>query len=495
MRTDPHMSSSQSSTCPIHRHAQARPSALALWSRNRRWTYAELDAAVGATRARLRANGVQGGMRVALRLMRRPTYVLLLWALWREGAVAVPLSTRLPAEEAQHAAHRAGVALLITSESALLEETEDALKPRPPDPFAIHSGQDTPSPPNPPLDRPATVLFTSGSTGTPKAVLHTWANHLYSAKGSNANLPLRPRDRWLLSLPLYHVGGIAILVRCALAGAAVAIPGHDTPVAKALKTAGATHASLVAIQLRRLLDATEGASPNRRRALLLGGGPLPESLLRRGHARGWPLHTSYGSTEMASQITTTSPGASLDDLRTAGRCLSHRRLRVDEDGQILVSGPTLCAGFVEEEGLRDPRVDGWYPTGDVGRLDASGRLHVEGRVDRQFVSGGENIQPEEIEAALEQLKEVRRAVVVSIPDEEYGRRPVGFVRTKQGALPPEWASALEATLPPFKIPDELLRLPEAVTSTASGMKIDYDRLRQKAQGEGGEKRTSSSAKE
>jgi O-succinylbenzoic acid--CoA ligase len=168
---------------------------------------------------------------------------------------------------------------------------------------------------------------------------------------------------------------------------------------------------------------------------------------------------------------------------------------MDEDGQILVSGPTLCAGFVEEEGLRDPRVDGWYPTGDVGHLDASGRLHVEGRVDRQFVSGGENIQPEEIEAALEQLEEVRRAVVVSIPDEEYGRRPVGFVRTKQDALPPEWASALEATLPPFKIPDELLRLPEAVTSTASGMKIDYDRLRQKAQGEGGEKRTSSSAKE
>jgi O-succinylbenzoic acid--CoA ligase len=308
-------------------------------------------------------------------------------------------------------------------------------------------------------------------------VLHTWANHLYSAKGSNANLPLCPGDRWLLSLPLYHVGGIAILVRCALAGAAVALPDRDAALAATLKATGATHLSLVATQLRRLLHARQDVPP-RVRGLLLGGGPLPSDLLRRGHDHGWPLLTSYGSTEMASQITTTAPGASLHDLQTAGRCLPHRRLRVGPEGQIFVAGRTLCRGLVEEGQVRDPRVDGWFPTGDVGRVDAQGRLHVLGRTDRQFISGGENIQPEEIEAALERIAGVERAVVVPVPDPEYGRRPVAFVQTETGSLPSGWRDTLAAVLPSFKIPEALHRLPPAAVE--GQMKVDRALLRQNA---------------
>lgn len=472
------MSAEISTPCPVHRHAQARPGALALWAPERRWTYAELDAAIAATCIRLRDAGLPDGSRVALRLPRGPDFIILLWALWRTGHVAMPLSTRLPAAEARRTAQRMGAQLLVTRESTLLENEESDLATRSPDRLVEREGRGTPNPSRQPIHRRATLVFTSGSTGTPTGVLHSWANHLYSAKGSNANLSLRHGDRWLLSLPLYHVGGLAILVRCALAGAAVAVPDPDASLSASLNATGATHASLVATQLRRLLDARDGTLPRRVRGILLGGGPLPEALLRRGHARGWPLHTSYGSTEMASQVTTTAPGAPLSDLRTAGRCLPHRRLRIDDDGQILVAGPTLCLGIVEEGRIRDPRVDGWYPTGDLGHVDSQGRLHVEGRADRQFVSGGENIQPEEIEAALERLDGIERAVVVPVPNEEYGQRPVAFVQSTTGTVPDHWRDALAADLPHFKLPDAVHELPDAAVQDR--MKVDRGSLSRRA---------------
>lgn len=473
------MVSGAAAPCPIRCHAQASPGSLALWAPDRRWSYAELDAATEATSARLRTHGIEERSRVSLRLSREPHYVILLWALWRMGAVAVPLSTRLPRAEAERAARRVGTACMLTDRDEHLGGQTRDVEVYSADKFVRAGGKGSSGASVRPIARPATVVFTSGSTGTPTAVLHSWANHLYSAKGSNANILLRSGDRWLLSLPLYHVGGLAILVRCALAGAAVAVPDRKDSVPGALARSGATHASLVSTQLRRLLDEREGGAPDRLRALLLGGGPIPDGLLRRGDARGWPLHTSYGSTEMASQITTTSPGAPLDDLRTAGRRLPHRRVQIGDDGQILVSGATLCLGFVEGGQIQDVRQGGWYPTGDVGHLDARGRLHVRGRVDRQFVSGGENIQPEEVEAALEGLDRVERAVVVPVFDEEYGRRPVGFVRTASGGIPSGWEDTLETVLPRFKIPDDVHELPPSALQ--GRMKVDQEQLRRRAQ--------------
>jgi O-succinylbenzoic acid--CoA ligase len=181
---------------------------------------------------------------------------------------------------------------------------------------------------------------------------------------------------------------------------------------------------------------------------------------------------------MGSQVTTTASGAPPQDLQTAGRRLPHRRIQIADDGQILVGGATLCMGVMEDGRIRDPRVDGWYPTGDVGRVDAQGRLHVQGRIDRQFVSGGENIQPEEIELALERIEDIERAVVVAVPDEEYGRRPVAFVQSEGELRPDAWRETLAITLPGFKLPDAIYRLPSAAVE--GNMKVDYDLLRQRA---------------
>lgn len=446
---------------PLRAQSRGRPETTALWTRSRTWSYAQLDRAVSATRRCLQARDVGPGDRAGVHLRREPDCVILLWALWRAGAVAVPLSTRLPPERVVQRADSVDCDVLVSSDASVAGMTDDELFTIQADELICREGSDVRKRSRArSRDRSATILFTSGSTGTPKAALHTWANHLYSAKGANANVPLGAKDRWLLSLPLYHVGGLAILVRCALAGAAVAVPVSNGPVVGAIESTESTHLSLVATQFRRLLKATKDGVPSQVRAVLLGGGPIPDMLVRRGARQGWPLHTTYGCTEMASQVTTTAPGAPQEDLQTAGRCLPHRRVRI-VDGQIFVRGAPLFKGYVEDGDVRDPRTEeGWYPTGDRGTLDASGRLHVQGRVDRTFVSGGENIQPEEIEGALEQIEGVERAIVVPVSSDEYGQRPVAFVQTRTEEALGSLGDLLTQRLPGFKIPDAFHRLPD-----------------------------------
>jgi O-succinylbenzoic acid--CoA ligase len=327
-------------------------------------------------------------------------------------------------------------------------------------------------------DQLSTIVFTSGSAGVPKAALHTFGNHYFSASGSNANIPLEPGDRWLHSLPLYHVGGLSILFRCLLAGATVALPEPGLPLGEAIAHSGATHVSLVSTQLLRLLR-EEGFAGTELKAILLGGGPMPASLVDEARARGLPIHTSYGLTEMTSQVTTTPPGASRGELRTSGRPLPHREVAVSGRGEILVRGETLFAGYVEGASVHRPLDDdGWFHTGDLGALDENGYLDVRGRKDNLFVSGGENIQPEEIEEALSGLAGVQEAVVVPVPDPEFGARPVAFVRaegvTDQGTL----TRALEKVLPRFKIPVAFYPWPDE--AWGRGMKVDRSSFRERA---------------
>ena len=478
------MSKNPASYDLVHHGAHRWPEAVALTSHDTTWTYAALHRAVGATARRLRERGMGAGTRVAVHAARSPAAVVATWALWRVGAIVVPMSRRWPVVQVVRAAERVQATIALTDEEAVRDAFRDAYGDG-----AVHRlqavvawdlGSDreaaSPSPLAPTRD--ATIVFTSGTTGVPNGVLHTWRNHVASAVGANANIPVTRGDRWLLSLPLYHVGGLSILVRCALGGATVVLPSDDAPLHETLADQGVTHASLVATQLRRLLRA-DADHPASMAALLVGGGPVPFDPIEAAHVRGWPIHTTYGCTEMASQVTTTPPGASLDTLSTSGRILPHRRLRIADDGEILVAGATLCAGYAEDDAVDDPRdANGWYPTGDLGRLDAQGRLRVEGRKDHMFVSGGENVQPESIEDALTAHPEVAAAVVVPVADDEFGHRPVAFVRTTGASVSTDVLRAhCRSILPAYMVPDHVLSLPE---SAEDGMKVDRRALQEHA---------------
>jgi O-succinylbenzoic acid--CoA ligase len=459
--------------CPLRAAAFRSPDAEALIGPGWVLSYRDLDGKVSAAEGRLEGLGVVAGTRVAVYLPNSADYIVLLLALIRSGAVACPVSTRLPAGGVGPLLRRAGCSALISGEGELAGAVDgvDML-----DPEAIVAGDPgdgkAPESIEVPLGRPATVIFTSGSTGTPKAALHTFGNHYLNAAGSNENISLAPGDRWLHSLPLYHVGGLSILFRCLLAGAAIAMPEHGAPIGESVRGLRATHVSLVSTQLRRLL--AEETDLSGLRAVLMGGGPIPPSLVDRTLARGVPVHTSYGLTEMASQVTTTPPGASAGELRTAGRALPHREVRVSGAGEIQVRGATLFAGYLRHGGTDLPLEDGgWFPTGDLGEIDASGNLTVLGRRDNLFVSGGENVRPEEIEDALSRLPGVDEAVVVPVPDPEFGARPVAFVRRSAGAG--DLARALEAVLPRFKIPKTFHEW-----EGAGGMKPDRVALEERA---------------
>jgi O-succinylbenzoic acid--CoA ligase len=236
----------------------------------------------------------------------------------------------------------------------------------------------------------------------------------------------------------------------------------------------------VPTQLRRLLRTADRA-PGSLKGVLLGGAALPPDLVDAALDAGWPLHTTYGCTEMASQIATTPPDAARDQLlHTAGRVLPHARLRVDDRGALLVRGASLFDGYVEGRSLHPARTsDGWYRTGDLGFLDGDGFLHVEGRTDRMFISGGENIQPEEIETALQRLDGVEQAAVVPVPNDAFGARPVAFVRMRGNTLSEEeLLRRLEGVLPRYKLPVAFFPLPDAALH--GQMKLDRQQLEQQA---------------
>jgi o-succinylbenzoate---CoA ligase len=462
--------------CPLRAAAGASPGAPAVVGVGGEITYGELDRRVSGVAGRIGELGFGVGDRVALYLPKDGRYLVLLLALIRAGCVACPLSTRLPPRGVAPLLKKAACRALISSDEDLLGATDaDVGKLRPETLLAQASvARDRTQSSGPlhlALDLPATIVFTSGSAGEAKAARHTFGNHYFSALGSNANIALAPGDRWLHSLPIYHVGGLSILFRCLLAGATVALPDASPGGA----VTGATHVSLVSTQLLRLLRESDPA-PGGLKAILLGGGPVPISLVDEAAARGLPIHTSYGLTEMASQVTATPPGASREALRTSGRPLPYRELSISDSGDILVKGETLFAGYVEGDSI-DPAsdTDGWFHTGDLGELDADGYLRVRGRKDNLFISGGENVQPEEIEEALCRIEGVEEAVVVPVPDAEFGAQPVAFVRTA-GVEPGDLARALEPVLPRFKIPAAFHGWPEE----AGGMKVDRAFFRERA---------------
>jgi O-succinylbenzoic acid--CoA ligase len=218
---------------------------------------------------------------------------------------------------------------------------------------------------------------------------------------------------------LNHVSGFSIAIRCLLSGAAVVFSDSEYEAV--------THLSLVPTQLLRLLDA--GAPLNRLQAVLVGGGPIPSSLVERAIRAGVPLHLTYGMTESASQICTTERLVETPNPLHAGQPLPGREVRISDAGEIQIRSPILAKKFLGSEGLWEDLADadGWFGTGDLGAFTAEGNLVIQGRRDRLIISGGENIQPEAIESLLLKIPGVRRAVVVGKPDPEFAERPVAFL--------------------------------------------------------------------
>ncbi|QZX98789.1 class I adenylate-forming enzyme family protein [Halobaculum rubrum] len=332
------------------------------------------------------------------------------------------------------------------------------------------------------------MLFTSGSTGSPKLVPLSMGNVLSSATASAFRLGVLPDDRYLATLSLHHTGGIMPLYRATLYGTSVVLrESFDAGGAvDDIRRYDVTGVSLVPTMLSRMLDA-RGTLPDSLRAVLLGGAPAPDSLLERCRDFSVPVHPSWGMTEAASQIATARPREAFDRLGTVGRPLlwtdvtvrdeDGTRLPPGETGELVVSGPSIAAGYYRDEATTDDALtdDGALRTGDVGYRDEDGYVYVLNRLDDRIISGGENVDPGEVAAAIREHPGVDDVAVAGLPDNEWGERVAALVvpaEPAETADDPLTAAAVESfcreRLAGFKIPHTIAfaeELPRTVSGT------------------------------
>ena len=417
--------------CPIYQRAKSNPQDLALLLDKEKVSYSELNSKISEVAGILSNRGVGDKSIVALRLDSSVSYVTLLFAIFRLKGIAVPLNNRYPIDTLPALFSQLHCDLFIgnlhTAEEKLIRDDVNYLSVKGIE--SLTNKESLSECVHIALNQPATVVLSSGSSGQPKAILHAWGNHYYSALGSNQNIQIQPGDMWCLSLPLYHVAGIAILFRSFLAGASVLIPAKHVSLEEAIQKYCITHISLVSTQLRRLIESLKDEIRfESLKAVLVGGSSVSANLLRDAFTCELPIFLSYGMTEMASQVTTTPPSASRDTLESSGKVLRYREISFDNKNEILVRGATRFIGYLQNGELSTPfDEDGWFRTGDLGYLDQDGLLHVSGRKDNMFISGGENIYPEQIETVLIQHPDVKRVLVVPVDDPEFGKRPVAFI--------------------------------------------------------------------
>jgi O-succinylbenzoic acid--CoA ligase len=403
----------------LPRAAALRPDRPALESPDGVLTYAALHQRARAGAAALRH--VRPGDRVALLLPAGEAFVVALHAVLLAGAAAMPVDLRLG--ERERAAQLASASGVLDPQ--WLAGDSDPLAP------ASHFTEDT----------PALVVHTSGTTGEPKPVELTWGNVLANALGTAVALGHDPAERWLCPLPLTHVGGLMVLLRSAVYGTTAILGPADR--------ADVTLASLVPTQLNRLLEA--GTPPPRTlRTVMLGGAPADPTLLRRARDAGWPVSPSYGLTQACSAVTLAEPG----DLDSSGAPLPGLRVEIAPDGEIVVHGRTLPGG-------------GPLQTGDLGRLDERGRLHVIGRKSDTIVTGGENVAPAEVEAVLLEHPAVLEAGVFGRADPEWGEAVSAKVVLRAAAAPEDLRAWCAARLARYKVPKAIERA-DALPRNAAG---------------------------
>ncbi len=408
------------SSDPLAARARTNPKGLALVDRGEaptRLTWAQLDAMAGLWAHRLSTAGIVRGDRVAVTDPAGARFAALLHACMRIGAVITPLPSRaVEAEREKLIAEARPRAVVRHGEVELLDGSARA-------------------------EGDLCLMFTSGTAGAPKPVRQTLANHRASARGCIESVGRHRGDSWLLMLAPHHVGGFAIFMRSVLHGQpVVSLPAFDTHAAiAALEAEKPTLVSAVPSMITRIVDAGGASELGRARAILVGGAPATEQQVRDWVRLGLNVCPTYGMTETCSQVATVPPGRALELIGTAGFVHSGATVTIDDD-VITVSGPVVSPSF-----------DGRVVTGDLGHFDDRGALVVTGRRDDVIITGGEKVQPAEVEDVLRRHPAVRDVAVAGRSDRVYGQALEALI-VGEGATPEEIVAWSRERLPSHQVP-------------------------------------------
>jgi o-succinylbenzoate---CoA ligase len=498
------------------------PDALAIKSGSLEWSYRELHERVGALSAVLIARrGVTKGRRVAILMAPSQDYVALVHALARVGAVAVPLNHRQSVPELASQLKDAAPSLVVHDSAfdARADELARYTNAQAGAPrwdrvsYLVAEAGSSEIVAGDHLDGSAShaIIYTSGSSGTPKGVELTLSNLMWNAISLGFRVGTSPQDRWLLSMPLFHVGGYAIIFRSLIQGSGIVLHGGFDPklVSASLDEDRITLASFVPTMLLDLLE-VRGAMPldARVRAIFVGGGPPPPNLLTAVRERRLPVLFTYGMTETCSQVAVSlSPSPALPGVAgvvagasgaaNAGgpvylslfpselEVFSTKRAakkgpRVADEGEVgevAVRGPTVFRGYWRKPSSTLTRFEGgWFFTGDVGvrpnsgaqrarrtREAGGGGVLILGRGEEMIVTGGEKVFPGEVEVALREHPAIGDAVVVGVADTRWGERVVAVIEARPGLedggrrpSSSELSAFLRGRIGRYKVPKEYL---------------------------------------
>ena len=483
----------------------APSSSFSLVSRDRAWSAEEIRAAGRAVAAILKEEGVGAGAVVAHQFPLDAAGAVALAAVAPEAApggswVLAPAHAEWTSHERNAFVAALRPAAALTGRAAawpasgwrsralavpgigdIVLHVRDSATPHPAAPAAppVRAG----------LPAAGVILPTSGTEGAPRFVVHEWRSLRANAVASNERLGFGAGDRWLATLAWAHVGGLAVPLRAAAAGATVALAGprfDAASVARALGELAVTHVSLVPAMLHGLL-AVGARPPGSLRAVVLGGAATPPDLAERALSAGWPIALTYGLTEAGSQVTTATPAEVRAGDRSAGVPLTGVEVRIRPSGDaaagpggapapghIEVRGDTLFRGYAGEPARPSA---GWFATGDLGHLDGRGRLAVTGRLRDRIVSGGANVDPAQVEAVLHAHPDVGEAAVIGLPDGRWGQVVVAVVAGEDPDLPARLDPWCRERLSGPRVPrrwEVLDRLPRTATGKVDRAKLRID---------------------
>jgi fatty-acyl-CoA synthase len=431
------------------------PERVAIDEARRSWTYAELDA-----RSDELAAGLSHGERVSTLTGNSGEQVALLFACAKAGAILHPISWRLaPAEVAYQLDDADPAVLLVEDEHRALAAAALGLASVSPrtsleagsrsEPASGVSGSD-----------PLLLIYTSGTTGKPKGALLTHANCFWTNLSFDLATGVRPDDVVLQVLPQFHCGGWNVQSILAWWKGARVVLERGFEAARALELIESRRiTTMMGVPANYLFMAREArfaqADLSSLRLAVVGGAPMPEALLEEWSARGVDIVQGYGLTEAAPNVLCLPPEDARRKAGWAGKPYPYVTCDLGADGELLVRGPNVFPGYWRNEDATAAAFrDGWLLTGDIAERDDEGNYRIRGRVKEMVVSGGENVYPAEVEAALHEHPAVADAAVVGTPDERWGEVCRAFVVLTEPVSEEELRAHCLEHLARFKVPKE-----------------------------------------
>jgi fatty-acyl-CoA synthase len=466
----------------LRHRARTTPTRVAIDSDGRELTYGELDERSEALAAQFLERGLARGDRVATLTANSPEHVIVFFACAKAGLTLLPLNWRLAAAELTYMLEDAEPKLFLVAPE---HEAAAAATDREYEHLADASGarhQTWPVETAVSDDDPLLLVYTSGTTGRPKGALLTQANCFWTNLSFDLVAGVGGEDVVLQVLPQYHVGGWNVQALLAWWKGARVILERVFDAGRCLRLIEekrvTTMMGVPAIYLFIAQDpAFEDADLSSLHSAVVGGAPMPETLLETWHRRGVAVIQGYGLTEAAPNVLCLPPEDAVRKRGYAGKPYPLVEVRLSDEGELQVQGPNVFASYWRnEEATRAAFTDdGWLRTGDIAERDDKGFYRIRGRLKDMYISGGENVYPAEVENVLTEHAAIMDAAVVGVPDEQWGEAGVAFVVAGADVSEDELIAHCRARLAKFKVPRAVRFVDELPRSAMN--KVLKDELR------------------